>query len=251
MGIGKFLQVEPSQAFSRPSPALSQLRKVFKSYGRKYVRAFPWRAANVSPFKLLVAELLLIQTDAPSVAHVWPSLVRRFGSPKKLSQASSRDLVRLLRRLGLQRQRTRALKAVSKEITSRFGGQVPSNPDDLLSIPHLGLYTAAAMSCFKFGARVPIVDANTLRIFERVLGIQLGKDIRRSEAAWSIAWRILPKTDVILHNYGMLDFAAQICTSKAPRCVICPVRKHCQYAANRAAPSISNNVPLIGNVQRN
>lgn len=238
MGFGEFLQIESSGARKCSSPTISRLRKVFTSYGRKNQRAFPWRARETSAFKLLIAELLLVQTDAESVAKVWPSLVRRFGSPKKLAQARSSELVRMLRPLGLQRQRARALKLVSKHINERFCGRVPKDPKDLLSIPHLGLYTTAAVCCFKFGARMPIVDANLLRIFERVLGLNLGKDIRRSKAAWSLAWSILPKSDVALHNYGMLDFCARICTSQAPRCSICPLRGCCEYA-KRGALGIS------------
>ena len=241
MGIRELLHPEQwSSTKVQSTLALSRLRKLFRSYGRKNRREFPWREPSVSPFRFLVAELLLVQTDAAAVASVWPTLVERFGSPKELSQARSKDLIVILRHLGLQRQRARALKVVSKHLCSKYGGRVPSDLDDLLSIPHLGLYTAAAVSCFKFGMRVPIVDTNSLRIFERVLGMQLGKDIRRSKAAWILAWHILPRTDVALHNYGMLDFGAQVCTSRAPRCKICPLRQCCQYAAaQRLAVSTS------------
>lgn len=234
-GTGKLLRAYEMDHFpAGVTPRLFALRTLFKRYARKNQRSFPWRRERLSAFKLLVAELLLVQTDAESVARVWPILIRRYGSPKKIRNAPIATLLKLLRPLGLQKQRARALKAVSTSILTQFRGKVPSKPQDLLSIPYVGLYTAAALSSFKFGARVPIVDANTLRIFRRLTGLEFGHDIRRSNTAWSLAWQILPRTDVALHNYGMLDFAAQICTSRMPKCHVCPLRLQCDFATRRS-----------------
>ncbi len=217
-----------SQSTSRAAK-FSFLSKFFTSYARLNLRRFPWRCRNVSAFHLVLAEILLVQTKAKDVARVWPQLANKFDTPLKLARARKSTLTRLLRPLGLQNQRASSLKNIAKTLVRRFGGQVPSSIRDLLSIPHVGLYTAAAVACFDYRIRVPIVDANVLRVLGRITGRNLGKDLRRSKAAWSIAWAILPHRDCRLHNYGLLDFAAQVCTVRQPNCTFCPLQRKCAF----------------------
>jgi A/G-specific adenine glycosylase len=197
-----------------------------------HARRLPWRKRRVTPFQLLVAELLLKQTKAEDVARVWPVMLKRYATPSKLSKAPAADLRKLLRPLGFQRQRTAILKKVAGVLETRFGGQVPSRIDKLLDIPGVGLYTATAVACFAFSKRVPIVDANVLRVLSRFLGGQHPKDLRRAKVIWATAWRILPRQQPELHNYGILDFAAQVCKVK-PICSNCPLRIKCRYVQSR------------------
>jgi A/G-specific adenine glycosylase len=205
------------------------LRRFFVNYGRKHYRKLPWRGRRVSAFQLLVAELLLKQTKTEDVARVWPALMTRFPTPIRMARAKRSLLVRLLRPLGLQRQRASHLLQVSKALVQRHRGQVPGEMAELLSLPGVGLYTAAAVACFKFGRRLPIVDANVLRVLGRVTGQELGADLRRARRAWEVAWSILPLDNWKQHNYGVLDFAAELCGA-SPRCNECPLRKKCFFA---------------------
>lgn len=206
------------------------LRRFFARYAQTHGRTFPWREADRTPYELLMAELLLVQTKAEDVAEVWPKFLMQYPSPKKLARAQIRSLIQILRPLGLQNQRARALRRVAKAIVERFGGQLPLSIQGLLSLPHVGLYVAAAVSCFSHGERVPIVDANVLRVFGRIYGIDTGRELRRSPSVWRIAWKILPSRNYALHNYGILDFAADICKSRSPQCQICGLNQICAYA---------------------
>jgi A/G-specific adenine glycosylase len=105
----------------------------------------------------------------------------------------------------------------------------------LLSIPHMGLYTASAVACFVFGKRVPIVDANVLRVLERITGTKTGRDLRRAREAWPLAWAMLPARDCAMHNYGILDFASKVCTSRDPNCLECPLSSACSFGRERLA----------------
>lgn len=201
----------------------------FELYSGMSFRRFPWRARSVSPFHLLVAEVLLKQTKAEDVAQVWPTLIRRFQTPKKLSRASESALVNILTPLGLQRQRASTLKNLARQLVIRFNGKVPDIMEALLTLPGVGLYAAAAVCCFKFGQRVPIVDANVLRVFSRITGARLGADLRRSEDAWKMAWKLLPRENCAQHNYGILDFAAEVC-SAIPNCGSCQLKRKCHFA---------------------
>ncbi len=210
----------------KPSDALQGF---FTRFAKDNLRVFPWRATNVSSFHLLLAEVLLVQTKAEDVAAVWPKLVRKYPTPSALSRARSTNLMKLLFPLGLQNQRTRSLVAIAKSLCLNFRSRVPGSAKELLSIPHIGLYTATAVRCFAFGERLPIVDANVLRVLGRIQGVKLGVDLRRSREAWTLAWTILPKRNSRMHNYGLLDFAAQICTVKRPRCESCALKQTCCF----------------------
>lgn len=209
------------------------LRGFFLKHAKKYYRRLPWRRQDVSAFALLIAEFLLKQTKAEDVARVWPELVRRFPSAKHLQKAPKRELINVLKPLGLQNQRAESLRKLSRALMAGFDGNVPNQTELLLSLPGVGLYTAAAVRCFKFGKRAPIVDANVLRILARITGVHYGSDLRRSEEAWALAWALLPRAECDKHNYAILDFAAQVCNT-TPNCVRCPLKSKCAFGTSRA-----------------
>jgi A/G-specific adenine glycosylase len=189
----------------------------------------PWRRSAVSPFHLLLAEVLLVQTKAEDVARVWPKLAKTCRSPEALAATRKQTLVGLLRPLGLQNQRAASLKRICNTIIADFGGKLPSTLKGLLLVPHVGLYTAAAVACFKFGERVPIVDANVMRVLGRIVGKSVVKDLRRSKEVWTWAWALLPRKNCSQHNYGILDFASLVCTPQKPHCERCPLCNDCSF----------------------
>lgn len=215
-----------SSVHASPPPGLQGF---FEEYSRVSFRRFRWRGKHVAPFHLLLAEVLLKQTKAQDVARVWPTLIARFPTPAKLSRARQSALVDILRPLGLQRQRAASLRKLAHALVAKFGGEVPNKMDALLSLPGVGLYAAAAVCCFTFGQRLPIVDANVLRVFGRFTGTKLGTDLRRSDCAWEMAWSLLPRRNYTRHNYGILDFAAKLCGA-IPNCSCCPLKRKCHYA---------------------
>jgi len=218
-----------TQAAAKDAKVARGLRGFFGRFADEKRRTFAWRKKKVSSFHLLVAEVLLVQTKAEDVAVVWPQLVRKYQTPAAFSRASAKNLVKLLRPLGLQYQRAKSLITISRAILQNFGGRVPRSKEDLLSIPYIGLYTAAAVQCFAFGERLPIVDANVLRVLGRIHGIEGGRDLRRSKEIWSLAWALLPKANCQDHNYGILDFASTVCTSKCPHCEACQLKRVCAF----------------------
>src|SRR5271168_1968139 len=90
------------------------LRGFFTRFAKKHFRAFPWRAKDVPAFRLLVAEVLLVQTKADDVAGVWRQLVHKYPTPSALAKARTQSLVQLLWPLGLQNQRANSLKIISR-----------------------------------------------------------------------------------------------------------------------------------------
>ena len=225
-----------SQETAALPAGLRRLKGFFVRYGRKHLRNFPWRHAGTEPFHLLVAELLLVQTKADDVAHVWPKLISRYRTPARLARARPETLIRLLRPLGLQRQRARGLVEAARALLDAKGGEMPQTVDQLLALPHVGLYAATAVASFGFHRRVPIVDANVVRVFDRITGVQGNRELRRRGDVWGLAWAILPRTNAHLHNYGLLDFAATICMPRAPRCGACNLCPICTYGQQHGYP---------------
>ena len=191
-------------------------------------RSFPWREEETSPYGVLLAEVLLKQTRAEMVATVWPTLVRRYPSTADLESANPEVLLQYISRLGFGRQRTTALRQLSAAINN--AGGLPTQPEDLMKLPHVGIYSAHAVACFAFGRRVPIVDLSIVRVLSRLAGIEPPSDIRRAPEVWDIAWSLLPDREVKEHNYGLLDFAADTCKSRLPRCDECLIVPCCEYA---------------------
>lgn len=211
----------------------AHLRRFFWRYYKQNGRHFPWRRKRTSAFRLLVAEILLKQTKANDVVPIWMGLSDRYPTPASLARARKAPLLRLLRPLGLQCQRSVALTSMAKAIVSEFSGRVPREIDDLLRLPYVGLYSACALASFCHGARVPIVDANILRVLGRLTGDDFGRDLRRNHHVWALAWAILPRERFVAHNYGLLDFSALVCTARNPACTRCALRLRCGYGQSK------------------
>jgi A/G-specific adenine glycosylase len=205
------------------------LRRFFWRYYDENGRRFPWRRKRTSAFALIVAEVLLKQTKATDVVPVWCDLLERYPTAADLSRVHQGTLCRILKPLGLQRQRTTALASMSKAIVRDFSGRVPREIEDLVELPYVGLYSACALASFRYGMRVPIVDANVLRVLSRLTGYNFGRDLRRNHEVWAFAWAILPRNRFAEHNYGLLDFSALVCAARNPGCGECPLCRRCAY----------------------
>jgi A/G-specific adenine glycosylase len=176
---------------------------------------------------VLVAEMLLRQTRAEMVAGIWPTFLARYPSASYIAAASVDELHELLWPLGLGVQRATALHEMAEALIGRHRSTVPNSIDALVLLPHVGLYAAHAVACFAFGRHVPVVDVNVMRVLARLRGEVVPRDNRRAAWAWSMAAEILPARGVREHNYGLLDFSAQVCTTRAPACCHCPLLPYC------------------------
>jgi A/G-specific adenine glycosylase len=108
---------------------------------------------------------------------------------------------------------------------------VPNNLEMLLAIPSVGAYAARAVLCFAYNQRIEIVDNTVQRFLSRYHGLPIKSDMRRNKWTWEVASRSLPRTGVAtkLHNYGLLDFIAQVCKPNRPLCETCPLSSECAW----------------------
>lgn len=205
-----------------------RLSQWFAQHGRD----LPWRRPGVSPWDVLVAEMLLRQTSAAHVAKVWQNLVDRYPRPADLVKAPNAELQVLLTPLGMARVRTEALKVAAQRLVSLFGGEVPVSYEELVSLPHVGPYTANAVRCFAHGIAVPVVDVNILRIFSRYFGLGTTTlNPHREPHIWRRASLLMPEKEAAPYQWALLDLAAKVCRPQKPDCASCPVRSGCRSSA--------------------
>ena len=185
--------------------------------------------------------MLLRQTRASSVSSMWTSFTDRYSTPRLLLSAPKKDLINHLQVLGLVNQRFNALRLAASWLLQHHQGRVPASLDELLRVPHIGEYSSRAILCFAYGAREEIVDSNVLRFFGRYYGLELKPDNRRNPIAWQIAREVLPQgtKSIREHNYGILDFTAEICRSGKPLCKICPLSRSCQWAITQLKVAVT------------
>ena len=220
------------------APVSRRQRGVFRTritrHYHEHRRDLPWRVPETTPFGLLLAEMLLRQTRAEQVAPVWVALVRDYPAPADVRDAAPDALFTLLAPLGLGHQRVAALQAVASTLIERHGGQVPGSIPALLRLPHVGPYAAHAVACFGFGRRVPMVDANVLRVLSCVFGETYSPDNRRAPRAWAMAADLLPRRGPVTeYGYGLLDFSAAVCKPRRPDCHACALTSICAWNGQR------------------
>jgi A/G-specific adenine glycosylase len=188
----------------------------------------PWRGSR-DPWHVLVAETMLVQTQADRVAEYFTRFVDCFPTPSALAEASVGDALRIWSGLGYYR-RARDLHSAARKIVDAHGGAVPSSLAALLDLPGVGAYTSRAVATFAFGLNSAPVDTNIARVLARAIA---GESLDRRRAQ-EIADSLVPERDPRSWNLALMDFGHLICTSRSPRCSRCPIanRGLCRWQAN-------------------
>ena len=200
----------------------------FSVFGRE----FPWRFTN-SPFKVLISEILLQQTNAEKVIGPYLELVEKYPTIANLADADDQIVLEIFSKIGLFFRASR-LKTIAAEILIRFNGEIPSNFNDLKSIKGIGDYIGNSVLCFGFLQKRPIVDTNIIRIFSRYgLFESIKKRPHTDSQLWSFAESILPEINYVEYNYSLLDIGAGICASRKPLCDLCPIKITCRFFQTR------------------
>lgn len=201
-------------------------RRVIDWFARA-ARRLPWREAPTA-YHVWICEIMAQQTRLQVVAPRFESFVEKFPTVTALAQAPVDEVLAAWSGLGYYR-RARALHAAARAIHERHEGVVPSDPEVLAALPGIGRYTAGAISSIAYGAAVPAVDGNVMRVLSRVF--DLARDIQRSRtrrALWDLAARLVPADDPGGFNQGLMELGALVCTPLGPACRECPLGRLCR-----------------------
>jgi len=196
---------------------------------RKHHRRFSFRR-RPTPYKIILAELLLRKTRAADADKVFPALLALVPTPSALARADVASLERLVAPIGLPR-RAATLVAMGKALVERHRGKVPHTRDELLTLPGIGPYGAGAVMSIGFGVPTPMVDGPMGRVLRRLGGIrENGRAPYYDKRVWTFAERLLPASGVREFQLALLDVGALLCRPKRPLCSTCPLENICSYA---------------------
>jgi len=195
--------------------------------------SLPWRK-DPSPYRIFLAEFLLIRTRWDVVARVFEDIVARFPDLHSLARASEEEIAEALAPLGL-RKRVPYLKKAAIYLLERHGGQIPPDLEALKKVPGLGDYTAAAIAALAFGKDVVPADVNVFRFLSRLTGLPMEHPTKGSAALRTLLPLLSPGRDGPSAAV-LLDFLRVVCRPKAPRCPQCPLRTICVFGSQGAAP---------------
>jgi A/G-specific adenine glycosylase len=195
-------------------------------------RVLPWREPSASPWAVMVSEFMLQQTPVSRVLPVYEHWLHTWPTPAALASASTGEAVRAWGRLGYPRRALR-LHAAATAIVEEHDGEVPSRYEDLLALPGVGDYTAAAIASFAYGRRHVVLDTNVRRVLARaVTGTELpAVSVTRSER--DLATSLLPEDEATAATWAVavMELGALVCTATGPRCGSCPVADRCAWRA--------------------
>jgi A/G-specific adenine glycosylase len=202
-------------------------------YARHGRRALPWRTVR-SPYRTLVSEFMLQQTQVDRVVPHFEAFVARFPGFASLASATVAEVVRAWKGLGYNARAIR-LKAVADVVVAQYAGAMPSDTLSLAALPGIGAYTAAAIRAFAFDIDDAPVDTNVRRIVHRLnFGVEYPTRATPRELA-ALARSLVPAGGAHEWNSAMMDLGSAICTSRAPQCSRCPAQRACAAAPIDAA----------------
>lgn len=232
-------------------PSALWLRQRLRRWYQEHRRAFRWRTYPRDPYVVLVAEVMLQQTQVWRVEPALERFLERFPTLEHLARASRRDVLLSWQGLGYNR-RALYLHESARVIVATFGGVVPSDVSQLRKLPGIGDYTACAIAAFAYGKDVAVVDVNIQRVLGRVFfplrteGALIPIGIVRRYAE-----QLLPRGGGRWWNEALMDFGSLVCTKRSPRCTECPLRRHCASAGKlRPAKQQSKEEPCYRNLPR-
>ena len=221
-------------------------------------RDLPWRRTR-DPYAIWVSEIMLQQTQVKTVIPYWERWMRELPTIKAAAKASTDKIHKLWEGLGYY-TRVRNLHRAAQVILEQHGGKFPEKFEDVLALPGIGRYTAGAVCSIAFNQAVPILDGNVIRVLSRIFGIAKNPKEKETNAKlWSIAEELVrganairwggrprePEVERRRHsaargdarptneqncshlNQSLMELGALVCTPRAPRCQICPVKKFC------------------------
>lgn len=211
---------------------------VLRWYGRNG-RDLPWRQEH-DPYRILVSEIMLQQTQVNRVLELYPRFLERFPTFRSLANARPSSVIRAWRGMGYNNRALR-LQQTARTILQEHGGALPGSVETLQQLPGIGRYTAHALACFVFKKPLPVVDTNIVRVLSRFMPRAL--PLNRSgkgggDDVWAVAGSILPRRHAWRWNQALMDLGATICTASNPRCGACPVATLCpsSFRVERRVP---------------
>ncbi|QJB69177.1 A/G-specific adenine glycosylase [Parasphingorhabdus halotolerans] len=197
-------------------------------------RNLPWRVPPLrsaagerpDPYHVWLSEVMLQQTTVAAVKSYFEAFTMRWPKVQDLAQANEADVLAAWAGLGYY-ARARNLHKCARFVVEELDGSFPQNEAELLKLPGVGAYTAAAIAAIAFGERAVVVDANIERLVARLFAIDTPLPSGKLEIKQAMD-KLTPQSGAGDFAQACMDIGASICTAKNPKCMLCPVQLECR-----------------------
>ena len=213
----------------------------YKKNGR---HDLPWRK-NISPYSIWISEIMLQQTQVKTVIPYFNKFIEKYPNIEALIQASEDEILAQWSGLGFYRRAKNIYKAC-RVISEDFNSKLPTNINDLESLPGIGRSTAGAIMSIAFNEGHPILDANVKRVLGRYKKIPFKTENEKQKKLWLISEELTPNKESFEYTQGIMDLGATHCSKSRPDCDLCPVSNNCDSAFEE----VINNISLRKAIQK-
>ena len=193
-------------------------------------RDLPWRMSDHSqkpdPYHVWLSEIMLQQTTVAAVKPYYAKFLKLWPTVQELARAAEADVMAHWAGLGYY-ARARNLRRCAQMVDQQYGGEFPETETELLKLPGVGAYTAAAIAAIAFGEAAVVVDANVERVVARLFAIDTPLPAGK-KAIYAATASITPQDRAGDFAQAMMDLGAGICSVKAPKCDVCPLSHFCK-----------------------
>jgi A/G-specific adenine glycosylase len=210
----------------------------------RHRRILPWRAAageRTPPYLVWLSEIMLQQTTVATVGDYFHRFVKRWPTVEALADAPLDDVLSAWAGLGYY-ARARNLHACARAVTERHGGRFPESEAELLALPGIGRYTAAAIRAIAFDHPASAVDGNVERVIARLYAIETPLPDAKAEIGLRAA-ELVPRQRAGDYAQALMDLGATVCVPRSPRCVICPLMGDCEARKRGIADELPRRLP--------
>jgi A/G-specific adenine glycosylase len=222
-----------------PRETLAKVQEKLLAWFEANRRDLPWRHTR-DPYKILVSEVMLQQTQVDRVIPYYYDFLSRFPTVEALAAAPTADVITAWAGLGYNRRAVN-LQRTAQAVVERYAGTFPSTVQALRELPGIGPYTAGAIACFAFEQDTGFIDTNMRRVLHRVFaGVDVPSPTVSDKAITELAAQAVPPGNGWTWNQALIEFGALQCTARKPACVICPLQKEC-----KAFPEIQTALGLL------
>jgi A/G-specific adenine glycosylase len=206
-------------------------QKILLKWYEENKRPLPWRQTN-DPYKIWLSEIILQQTRISQGIPYYLKFINKYQNVQVLASASEFEILRLWQGLGYY-SRARNMLKCAKIVVDRHQGIFPPNEKDLLKLPGIGKYTAAAIASISFNLPVPVIDGNVYRVLSRIFGInEVIQTSPSNKIFQKLAEELIPDKNPGDYNQALMEFGALSCTPRNPDCDRCTFSSNCYAAIN-------------------
>lgn len=191
---------------------ITEIQQTILRWYEENQRDLPWRKTH-DPYKILVSEIMLQQTQVPRVIPKYEAFFERFPTMDSLATASAADVIREWKGLGYNRRALNLQRAI-RMVVAELNGNFPNTVEGLLELPGVGRYTAGAVMNFAFGIDTPAVDTN-IRLF---IDLMVPTRKKRTEHDhYNVAERLMPEGKAHAWLHAVMDYTSAELRSKRPK----------------------------------